>query len=229
MSRKITLLVCVICMLVSVPAQAQRWTKLKKPAGQTLRKPVGNPVARQHARALNELKLTRLEEEIFQASTRCITLPAAEEPRAARGYPKRVRSHPRATPKTPAQWLSILEDFIQQHGRYPGMSQGQEEKVLYTALQSVLDRLDDNDPIAQRIRQLRAQYPRKPNGKTPQQTLEELEEFITQHNYFPFHSASPLERALYTRVQSVLDRLDDDDPITQRIRQLRQEYRLKTR
>lgn len=139
-------------------------------------------------------------------------------------------SRPLYTQLSPQQRLKDLEEFVQTYRRFPkhGSGKSAQESSLRQWIDRFVRTRNKENPIVQRISQIREQYPTAPykkNGKSPQQWLDELEAFIQEKGHYPLSiKEHPDESRLYYGISNALSRLEADDPIAIRIRQLRKEY-----
>ena len=138
--------------------------------------------------------------------------------------PTRKKNSKNSPRLSPAQWLEGLEIFIQQNHRFPS-PYVDSERILYRGVANVMVRLGKNNPIAQRIYELRAQYPRKPRGFPPEYWLEKLENFIQEKGYFPKPSAEGEEKELCKHLYPILSRLPATHPVVQRIEELKLQFK----
>ena len=210
------LLICIGCGILFTPAHAQNWKK----AAKALQAQSGNTAAQfsayehalRHAQALQELKLTTQGKVTSLSQKTSVSLPSAQ-------------LHFR---RTPQEWLNMLEKFTQNTGRFPSYN-NPHEKALYGAIRNMIYRLDEQDPVLLRVQQIQAQYPARPShrpGKTPQEWLTELEAFIAQNDRFPTPST---DKILYAGIYSCLYRLDKQDPVALRMRELYEQYAWQVR
>ena len=128
--------------------------------------------------------------------------------------------------KSAQQWLDELEAFVQKEGCLPSQGISAQETSLYNGIWRLRMILDKKDPIAQRIEQLYTQFiPRSgSSAKTPEQWLEELETFVEQNGRFPTTKNGEDEKKLYVGVMNLKYRFGTQDPLVQRIIQLRIKY-----
>ena len=131
------------------------------------------------------------------------------------------------TYKTPQEWVKELKTFIKQNNRFPNAdAQDAQERALGVGVRHVLERLDPQDPISIKIRNLHAPFAAK--HKTPQDWADELETFAAEHKRFPSqYSDDPQERILNKGVYNVL-RNHPMDPAVTRIRAIQQQFSPKT-
>lgn len=122
--------------------------------------------------------------------------------------------------KSTQEWLTELEAYIAQTGKFPTPSTA---RTLYVGVSTFLYRQDSQDPAVLRIRQLREQYPTPPRGKSAQEWLTELEDFTAQYQRYPssyFKDEQPLHSGIY----QLQKRLPPDDPVASRIAQIQEQY-----
>lgn len=177
------------------------------------------------------LKNTAKSNTAFQAALRhAESLRLADIQRMsapfAKARPRNVRTVCKNAPKkTPQQWLDELERYMAQNdGKFPTLATPQ-SKTLYSGVSATLSRLDPQDPIALRIRQLRAQSPRKPRGNPPAFWMDKLEAFIAKNGYFPRPSSTGEEKEIYTAAHSLVARLRSENPdLVQHIRELKAQF-----
>ena len=133
-------------------------------------------------------------------------------------YPYKPRGNP------PSYWLEKLEIFVQENGYYPKTKNPPEERELYIAINSILQRLPPKDPVVQRIRELRAQYPYEAPGNPAGFWLKQLEIFIQENGYYPKYQAPQPEATLRAKLDRIVQRVSPNNPVVQRIRELRAQY-----
>ena len=173
-----------------------------------------SPAIQAAMRHVEAARLAALQKQ-FQASKQLVPNVKSRKIRNYSGDPK----------KTSQQWLDELEQFIQINNRFPVMAVESEKKLLI-GVSSTAIRLGPHDPITKRIRELRAQYPRKPRGNPPAFWLEKLEVFVQEKGFFPKPtSATEEEKKLYLALQALLHRLPAHDPVAQRVRELEKIYK----
>ena len=139
---------------------------------------------------------------------------------------KRIRElrnlYPRKPYRVPAQArLAQLETFIQQNGYFPRRHGPKEELKLYENIIHLKKSLLPNDPISERIRELRQQYPPQVSGNLPNLLLAKLETFVQKNGYFPRYNSTGEEKTLYGAAVDMLSRLPAHNPVAMRIRELR--------
>ncbi len=121
----------------------------------------------------------------------------------------------KADARTPQEVLTELETFIAENDRYPSQTaEDPIERSLYCAVDNAIRRAKDpEDPVIVRLTSLKEQWERK--GRTPQEVLTELENFIEKYRRYPSREAEdPIERSLRDAADGVIMRAKDpQDPI----------------
>ncbi|MBQ8033358.1 MAG: hypothetical protein IJ266_05365, partial [Elusimicrobiaceae bacterium] len=163
------------------------------------------------------------ERALYQGVTNAIKRLGPQDPTVQRMYELKEQYPSAHVITTPQQWLQMLEDFVNQEGHWPSSRPRTKEGNLYSNIQNISHHLDPQDPVAQRIRELRTQYSSKYSPKTPAQWLEELEHFIQQNGRFPGTSPAS-EKELYSAIHNTIGRLGPQDPISVRAIELKQRY-----
>lgn len=181
--------------MICLPAQGLELPKVPKsgrlvPKGAVRSpKPTLNPAHQQalaHAQALREIQAARLSTSAFaRVSHRTAAAPvpkpisplqleelerkinALQNESIRKVHQARWQQHWILLPenKTPQMWLSLLEDYTAQYGKFP--SPKDDSKVLYEGYIQTVSQLGERHPISLSMRALQAQYPCTTPSPTP--------------------------------------------------------------
>ena len=175
----------------------------------------------QHGR-LPKADLGKPEFPIFRGIRYTLSRLDPQDPIALRI--QKIKQQYARSVNSPQQWLELLEEFVAKKGRWPSGSSSPDEHTLNQGIKNVITRLGPQDPIVLRINELKEQYPNTYITNSHQQWLERLEEFVTQNERWPYSTPQTQEGKLYSNIQNLLHQEHSQEPVIQRIHELRAQY-----
>ncbi len=127
------------------------------------------------------------------------------------------------SPKTPDEWLELIEAFVREHNRWP-LQTIEEERQLYCGAYKAMCR-QPNHPASVRMQELRKRYRRLAEAQTTQQLYTALATHIKDHGHYPMYKESSLPNIIHTRLYRYQSTMADGryaDPWLQKIYEIKQ-------
>lgn len=174
----------------------------------------------EQAQAMN-INLAPLPEDVLKKRLSSLQKPTPIQPQAqTTPLPQAQPNVPvvvSRNPKTPQEWLVVIEPWVQEHQRWPSGSI-EAEKSLYMNTYFAM-RNHPDDPASVRMKELKEQYN---NSKTSQEWLEIIESWVLEHQRWPSRSVEA-EKEMNNAASHIIY-YKSDDPASVRLKELREQY-----
>lgn len=127
-----------------------------------------------------------------------------------------------AKPKTPQEWLAVIEPWVIEHGRFPSDVIKEETQMYHGAFWAI--RYNPQNPASIRLKELQKKYTSS-TEKTPQEWLAVIEPWVTEQGRWPSNITAE-EKKMYQGAYHAMN-LRANDPASMRLKALKEKYQGK--